>query len=117
MHGVMAAMCTHTHTFHAMFITGYTLQVACQNGQHECAGLLVMEGKAGVQERNSKTDWVALHEAALRGHDECCKVLLRYHAPLRPRTPDNDKPRDLAQRYGKTKVMELLGIVKYICEH
>ena len=83
--------------------------MACQNGQSECTLLLIKSGNAGVQERNSKTDWVALHEAALRGHVDCCKVLLQFRAPLRPRTPDNDTPRELALRYKRNKVVELFG--------
>ena len=83
--------------------------MACQIAQSECARLLIKEGNAGVQERNSKTDWVPLHEAALRGHIECCKVLLQFNAPLRPRTQDKDTPRDLAMRYGKNTIVELLG--------
>ena len=32
------------------------------------------KGGADVQERNATTGWVALHEAAFRGHAECIKV-------------------------------------------
>ena len=31
------------------------------------------------------------------------------NAPLRPRTPDEDTPRDLAVRYKQKEVVELLG--------
>ena len=64
-----------------------------------------------MQERNSKTDWVPLHETALRGCVDCCKVLLQNYAPIRPRTQDKDIPRELAQRYNKTAVVELLGTI------
>jgi len=40
--------------------------------------MLVEKGGADVQERNATTGWVALHEAAFRGHVECVKV--RKHA-------------------------------------
>ena len=83
--------------------------MACQCNQSECTLLLIKDASAGVQERNSKTDWVPLHEAAFRGHVECCKVLLQFNAPLRPRTQDKDTPRDLALRYNRNVVMELLG--------
>ena len=36
--------------------------------------MLVERGGADVQERNATTGWVALHEAAFRGHMECVKV-------------------------------------------
>ena len=85
--------------------------MACQFNQSECALLLIKEGKAGVQERNSKSEWVPLHEAAFRGHIECCKVLLQHNAPLRPRTKDMETPRDLAMRYNYNVVVELLGNV------
>ena len=85
--------------------------MACQCNQADCALVLIKEGKAGVQERNSKSEWVPLHEAAFRGHLDCCKVLLQYNAPLRPRTKDMETPRDLAMRYNKNVVVELLGNV------
>ena len=71
--------------------------------------LLVETGNADVQERNAMTGWVALHEAAMRGNLESVKCLLQFNAPLRPRTPDEDTPRDLAVRYKQQTVVELLG--------
>ena len=55
--------------------------------------------------------WVALHEAAFRGHVDCCKMLLSLNAPLRPRTPSpvEDTPRELAMKYKQDKVISLLG--------
>ena len=35
--------------------------------------------------------------------------LLLLNAPLRPRTPDEDTPRELANRYKQREVVELLG--------
>ncbi len=37
--------------------------------------MLVEVGRADVQERNATTGWVALHEAAFRGHVDSVKVL------------------------------------------
>ena len=37
------------------------------------------------------------------------QTLLMLNAPLRPRTPDEDTPRELAARYKQKEVMELLG--------
>ena len=44
-----------------------------------------------------------------RGHVECVKVLLQLNAPLRPRTPEEDTPKELANRYKQKEVVELLG--------
>ena len=51
-------------------------QLAARNGYHEAVRLLVEKGGADVQERNATTGWVALHEAAFRGHTECVKVCM-----------------------------------------
>lgn len=51
-------------------------QLAARNGQPDVIRLLVEKGGADVQERNATTGWVALHEAAFRGHIECVKVSL-----------------------------------------
>jgi tyrosine-protein kinase len=89
------------------------LHLAARNGHHDIIKLLVEVGGADVQERNTTTGWVALHEAAFRGNVECCKVLLSFNAPLRPRTPapDEDTPRELAYRYKQEKVVQLLDWV------
>ena len=50
------------------------VQLASRNGYHEAVKLMVEVGGADVQERNATTGWVALHEAAFRGHTECVKV-------------------------------------------
>ena len=59
----------------------------------------------------STSGWVALHEAAFRGHVESCKMLITCDAALRPRTPspEEDTPREMAVRYKQDKVVELLG--------
>ena len=51
-----------------------SLQLAARNGHPEDIRLLVEKGGADVQERNATTGWVALHEAAFRGHADCAKV-------------------------------------------
>ena len=117
------------------------LQLAARNGYPDAIRLLVEKGRADVQERNATTGWVAMHEAAFRGHVECVKVsllvvsvlllvapptsdptffyralstpismqvLLHLNAPLRPRTPDEDTPKELATRYKHPEVVELL---------
>ena len=73
------------------------------------------KGGADVQERNASTGWVALHEAAFRGHVECVKMLLQLNAPLRPRTPEEDTPKELAIRYKQREVVELLGESVCVC--
>lgn len=52
---------------------------------------------------------MALHEAAFRGHVDVCMALIQLNAPLRPRTPDEDTPKELATRYKHREVVELLG--------
>lgn len=84
------------------------LHLAARNGHAETARLLVEKGGADVQERNATTGWVALHEAGFRGHVDVCQILLHLNAPLRPRTPDEDTPRDLAIRYKQKEVIKLL---------
>lgn len=51
-----------------------SFQLAARNGHPEVIRLLVEKGGADVQERNATTGWVALHEAAFRGHVDCVKV-------------------------------------------
>ena len=69
---------------------------------------LIRKGKADLQDRSPVTGYVALHIAALRGHEDCLKVLLELGAPLHPRTLDGDTPRDLALRYGYGHIAEII---------
>ena len=69
---------------------------------------LVRKGKADVQDRSPVTGFVALHIAALRGYDDCLKVLLELGAPLHPRSLEGDTPRDLALRYGHMHIAEII---------
>ena len=84
------------------------LHLAARSGHVEAVRLLVEKGGADVQERNATTGWVALHEAAFRGHVDVCMALIQLNAPLRPRTPDEDTPKELATRYKHREVVELL---------
>ena len=89
-------------------LSAFCTQIAARNNHSEVIRALI-EGGANVQERNATTQWVALHEAAFRGNVKACEMLLFGNAPVQPRTLDGELPRGLAQRYGKTEVMKLLG--------
>lgn len=56
-------------------MVSFPLQLAARNGFSDAVRLLVEKGGADVQERNASTGWVALHEAAFRGHIDCVKVI------------------------------------------
>lgn len=88
-----------------------SLKLAARYNHAEVIRLLAETGNADVQERNSTTGWVALHEASFRGNIESVKCLLQLNAPLRPRTPapDENTPRELAVRYKQPAVVDLLG--------
>lgn len=58
------------------------LQLAARAGYHQAVRLLVEKGGADVQERNATTGWVALHDAAFRGHIECVKVSKSGHTEV-----------------------------------
>ena len=62
-----------------------------------------------MQDRAPKTGWVPLHEAALCGHADVCRVLINLGAPLQPRTPENETPLDIAYRCGQAHITELIG--------
>ena len=61
-----------------------SVQLASRNGFHGVVRLLVERGGADVQERNATTGWVALHEAAFRGHPECVKVTILLFCRIVP---------------------------------
>ncbi|KAI6651283.1 Protein tyrosine kinase [Oopsacas minuta] len=69
---------------------------------------MVLPGISNLQDRNSLTGWVALHEAVVHGHSDVVEILLHHGAPSRPRTPDADIPYSLAERYNKVDIMEIL---------
>lgn len=85
------------------------LQVAAFEGHAKVLKLLLQHKDVDVQDRAPHTGWVPMHEAALRGHVAIIKLLLQMGAPLNPRTPDNDTPRDLALRFNQRAVLEVLG--------
>lgn len=84
------------------------LQVACHGGFATVCSTLIRDGKADVQDRSPITGFVALHIAALKGFDDCLKVLLELGAPLHPRSLEGDTPRDLAIKYGHTHIAEII---------
>lgn len=54
---------------------GFVSQLAARFGRAEAIRVLVEKGGADIQqERSGVTGWVALHEAAFRGHADCVKV-------------------------------------------
>lgn len=75
--------------------------------------LLIEFGGVSPQTRDSNTNHVPLHEAAILGHSEIISVLLLCRAPLRPRTRDNETPLDLARKFGHENCCEMLGKMIY----
>lgn len=84
------------------------LHIAAQRGLPEICEILVKYAGISIQERNSISGWVALHEAVFHGNHHVVDVLLRLGAPLRPRTPEGDTPRALAEHYNKTEVIKVI---------
>lgn len=84
------------------------LHYACHRNSASTIRILVEEGGAHIQMRNTKTGWVALHEAASRGYVDCVLTILSLNAPLRPRTNLNELPVDLAWKNGHQKCAEIL---------
>ena len=58
--------------------------------------------------RNQITGWQPLHEAAWKGSLACVTALVDGHSPLRPRTPKNETPADLARAGGHASLAEYL---------
>lgn len=77
--------------------------------------LLICEGHANIQARNTETGWVPLHEAASRGHEEIVKILLSMNAPVNPRTIKNELPWELAIQNNHKECADILR--KYRCPH
>eukprot|EP00117_Sycon_ciliatum_P034431 scpid28750/ scgid26277/ Tyrosine-protein kinase HTK16 len=84
------------------------LKVAANEGHSGVVRALLQHKDCDVQDRAPHTGWVPLHESAMRGHVEVVKLLLQLGAPINPRTPDNDTPRDLALRFQHRAVVEVL---------
>ncbi|XP_069104471.1 tyrosine-protein kinase HTK16-like [Argopecten irradians] len=85
------------------------LHRSCAANRHEMIPILVEEGGANVQSSTPKTAWVPMHDAAMRGHVECIKALLKQNAPLMPRAEDEQTPLDLAIKYNRGECIELLS--------
>lgn len=84
------------------------MQCACIANNPSTCNVLVLQGKADLQDRCPNTGWVALHEAASRGFIDCFHLLVQLGAPLHPRTNDGDTPRDLALRYGHVSISDMI---------
>ncbi|XP_046370203.2 tyrosine-protein kinase HTK16-like [Haliotis rufescens] len=81
---------------------GHTaLHRACVANQPRVVELLIKKGRSLTSERCSQTGWVPLHEAAMRGHINCIKVLLENDATPFPRNDDKLTPLELAKTYGR----------------
>ena len=50
------------------------LQRCCANNKAGIIPILIQEGKANINERNPKTGWIPLHQAAFNGYLDCIKV-------------------------------------------
>lgn len=84
------------------------LHYACQTNRPTTARILIDTGHANHQTRSCHDGWVAMHEAASRGHTECIKILLAANAPCHPRTDLNETPKDLAEKFGHWECVNIL---------
>ena len=57
-------------------------QRCCANNQAGIISILIQESKANINERNPKTGWIPLHEAAFSGHLECIRVISLRHSHI-----------------------------------
>ncbi|XP_042859998.1 tyrosine-protein kinase Shark-like isoform X3 [Penaeus japonicus] len=84
------------------------LHLASRYNRPGIVRLLVEMGQAEIQARTTKTEAVALHEAAEYGSIECVKELLALGAPSCPRNVRMETPTDLAKRNGHFEIVRLL---------
>lgn len=75
------------------------LHRCCTGNKAGIISMLIQEGNANVNERNPKSGWIPIHQAAYKGHLECIRILLDYHSPYLPRAEDESTPLDLAENY------------------
>jgi len=75
------------------------LHFCAQAGQAACARVLLGEGGASPVTRGL-TGWTALHEAAWQGKAATAAAIVAGGSPVRPRTPNNETPADLARAGG-----------------
>lgn len=71
--------------------------------------MLVQDGFANIQARNTENGDVPLHDAASRGHKEVVKELLSLNAPVNPRNNENLVPAQLARANNFVECAEILG--------
>ncbi|GAB6021261.1 hypothetical protein CHUAL_003875 [Chamberlinius hualienensis] len=88
------------------------LHYACQTNRPTTVRILLDVGLANYQARSCHDGWVAMHEAASRGHTECVKLLLASNASSHPRTDLNETPKDLALNFGHWDCADLLDNYK-----
>lgn len=76
----------------------------------ECVKVL-LESKASPQIRHRLTGMVPLHEAAIRGHLECVKIMMAMSVTPLSRTKEDQTPADLARKNGFYQCARRLGII------
>jgi tyrosine-protein kinase len=79
-------------------------------GEEKTVSILLGSG-ADPQLRRNADGWVAMHEAAFRGHVSCVRVLHSACAPLRPRTIDLRLPIHLALQSNHEAIVNFLDSV------
>lgn len=84
------------------------LHYACRQEDPSLAEIL-LSVEADSQARDVATGRVPMHEAAAHGRLDVIKVLLAHGAAARPRTLDEEVPRDLALRAGHQECANFLG--------
>ncbi|XP_066258920.1 tyrosine-protein kinase Shark [Euwallacea similis] len=84
------------------------LHYACKYNRPLTVKLLITSGKANIQARNTENGEVPLHVAASEGHLEVVKMLLAFHAPIKPRTKKNLVPAQLARKKGHNNCASFL---------
>ena len=106
---VLRALVRHRAKFNITDTDGYSpLMYAARENRLEALKVLLEEAGANPTMRNENTGWVALHEAASRGHIDSVAAILEAGAPSRPRTHNNLTPADLARAGGHPEVGHLI---------
>lgn len=84
------------------------LFAAVINGHHEVVEVLLSFDVDVNCRSHDQPNYTPLHFAASKGHLNCAKVLLKYHADITAKDTQGNTPTDLAKRNAKTAVAKLL---------